>query len=85
MIGKPKLDGSGKGVGANYNRGGCNTKKKPEGKRGQTAVQRLGRNYKTGKFDLIVRALMKRGYSKASATKIASKMYWLKVKQRKEK
>ena len=59
-----------------------NKKMKPKGKRGVVAVQRLGRNYKTGNFQLIVDRLMKRGYSKAQATKIAAKIYWLKVHQR---
>jgi len=85
MIGVPKMDGSGRGVRANYNRGGCNTKMKPKGARGVAAVKRLGRNYKTGKFDLIVRTLMKRGYNKEQATKIAAKMYWLKVRQNRGK
>lgn len=55
---------------------------KPKGNRGKVAVQRLGRNYKTGKFNDIVQALMKKGYSKEQATKIAAHVYWAKVKAR---
>lgn len=53
---------------------------KPKGARGRAAVKRLGRNYKTGKFNEIVDALMKKGYSKEKATKIAAAMYWAKVR-----
>ena len=57
-------------------------KAKPKGKRGRVAVERLGRRYKTGGFAKIVRKLMKEGYSKEAATKIAAKVYWSKVKGR---
>jgi len=58
---------------------------KPKGARGRAAVKRLGRNYKTGKFDEIVKALMKKGKSKEAATKIAAAYYWSKVKQHRGK
>ena len=57
-------------------------KQKPKGKRGVAAVERLGRRYKTGNFDKLVAKLMKRGYSKEAATKIAAKVYWSKVRNR---
>lgn len=63
-------------------------KMKPKGARGRAAVRRLGRNYKTGKFDKIAnkaaRSYEKKGVSPAKAKQIgkavAAKVYWAKVK-----
>ena len=65
-------------------------KMKPKGKRGLIAVKRLGRNYKTGKFDRIAQHVAeserRRGVSAERAQEIgkqtAAKIYWAKVKAR---
>lgn len=56
---------------------------KPKGKRGQVAVERLGRNYKTGNFDKGVDELQRHGYSMEAAKKIMGKQYWNKVNKAK--
>lgn len=55
---------------------------KPKGKRGLAAVKRLGRNYKTGVFNGIVRNAESEGKSETVAKKIAGRVYWNKTKKR---
>lgn len=57
-------------------------KMKPKGKLGMVAVKRLGRTYKTGEFDRIVKATGKK-YGKEAGKKIAASIYWKKVNNRK--
>jgi hypothetical protein len=57
-------------------------KRRPKGKRGIVAVERLGRRYSTGNFAKLVKRLMAKGYSKKVATRIAAKVYWEKVRKR---
>lgn len=67
-------------------------KMKPIGKRGLVAVQRLGRNYKTGGFNAISNAVEKEYLNKVGSKKaeeigkkVAGKIYWEAVAKRKNK
>lgn len=53
---------------------------KPKGARGRANVHRLGRSYKTGGFNKIVRSAEASGKSPAAAKRIAGAAYWNKVR-----
>lgn len=60
-------------------------KMKPKGKRGRTAVKRLGRNYKTGGFEKIKNKAAKEYGSEEVGEKVAGSIYWNMVKKRKRR
>jgi len=55
---------------------------KPKGKKGKVAVARLGRTYKTGKFQEIAEKAAKRYGSMKRGKKVAAAAYWKKVRGR---
>jgi len=57
-------------------------KLKPRGRRGVVAVKRLGRTYRTGKFEEIARKAAKRYGSKEAGRRVAAAVYWAKVRKR---
>lgn len=57
-------------------------KMKPKGARGRAAVKRLGRTYKTGKFEEIAKKAAKEYGSKEIGKRVAAAIYWKKVKAR---
>lgn len=59
------------------------SKMKPQGARGGVAVERLGRNYKTGGFEKIADKAAKKYHSASAGRKVAAAVYWAKVNKRK--
>lgn len=49
---------------------------KPKGEKGKEAVERLGRDYKTGGFNKIASSAAKEYGSKEAREKVAGAIYW---------
>jgi hypothetical protein len=56
--------------------------KEPKGEKGQAAVERLGRDYKTGGFEKIAAKAAEKYGSKEAGERVAGAIYWKKVAAR---
>ena len=58
-------------------------KMEPKGEKGKAAVERLGRDYKTGGFEKIAKKAAEKYGSKEAGERVAGAVYWKKVAARK--
>jgi len=58
-------------------------KMEPKGEKGKAAVERLGRDYKTGGFEKIAKKAAEKYGSKEAGERVAASVYWKKVAARK--
>lgn len=56
-------------------------KLKPKGKKGRAMVKKLGRTYKTGKFEEIARKAARKYGSKEAGKRVAAAVFWKKVRK----